>query len=51
MAKENGYAQVRLPSGEVRLIKLNCTATIGVVSNGDHPMFLSVRQVKSVIWV
>ena len=36
MAKENGYAQVRLPSGEVRLIKLNCTATIGVVSNGDH---------------
>ena len=36
MAKENGYAQVRLPSGEVRLIKLNCLATIGVVSNGDH---------------
>ncbi len=36
MAKENGYAQVRLPSGEVRLIKLNCVATIGVVSNGDH---------------
>ena len=36
MAKENGYAQVRLPSGEVRLIKLNCLATIGTVSNGDH---------------
>ncbi len=36
MAKENGYAQVRLPSGEVRLIALNCLATIGVVSNGDH---------------
>ena len=36
MAKENGYAQVRLPSGEVRLVKLNCIATIGVVSNGDH---------------
>ena len=36
MAKENGYAQVRLPSGEVRLVKLNCLATIGVVSNGDH---------------
>ena len=30
-AKENGVAQVRLPSGEVRLIKLNCLATIGVV--------------------
>ena len=29
MAKENGYAQVRLPSGEVRLVRLNCMATIG----------------------
>ena len=36
MAKENGYAQVRLPSGEVRLVRLNCMATIGVVSNGEH---------------
>ena len=29
MAKENGYGQVRLPSGEVRLVALNCKATIG----------------------
>ncbi|MEG0580200.1 MAG: 50S ribosomal protein L2 [Niameybacter sp.] len=36
MAKENGYAQVRLPSGEVRLIRLNCRACIGQVSNIDH---------------
>ena len=36
MAKENGYAQVRLPSGEVRLVRLNCMATVGVVSNGEH---------------
>ena len=36
MAKENGYAQVRLPSGEVRMIRLNCKATIGVVGNLDH---------------
>ena len=36
MAKENGYAQVRLPSGEVRLVRLNCMAVIGVVSNGEH---------------
>ena len=36
MAKENGYAQVRLPSGEVRLIRLDCKATIGEVGNGDH---------------
>ena len=36
MAKENGYAQVRLPSGEVRMVRLACMATIGVVSNGEH---------------
>ncbi|MGM9624618.1 MAG: 50S ribosomal protein L2 [Eubacteriales bacterium] len=36
MAKENGMAQVRLPSGEVRIVRLNCTATIGTVSNIDH---------------
>ncbi len=36
MAKENGYAQIRLPSGEVRLVRLDCTAVIGVVSNGEH---------------
>lgn len=36
MAKENGVAQVRLPSGEVRYIRLNCKATIGTVGNADH---------------
>ena len=36
MAKENGMAQVRLPSGEVRLIRLDCRATIGQVSNLEH---------------
>ena len=36
MAKENGYAQVRLPSGEVRMVTLNCRATIGQVGNVDH---------------
>ena len=36
MAKENGYGQVRLPSGEVRLISLNCKATVGVVGNQQH---------------
>ena len=36
MAKENGYAQVRLPSGEVRMVRLNCRATIGQVGNPDH---------------
>ena len=36
MAKENDYAQIRLPSGEVRMFRLNCKATIGVVGNHDH---------------
>ncbi|TCO75012.1 50S ribosomal protein L2 [Marinisporobacter balticus] len=36
MAKEEKYAQVRLPSGEVRLVLINCKATIGQVGNLDH---------------
>ena len=36
MAKENGYALVRLPSGELRKVPLNVKATIGVVGNSDH---------------
>ena len=36
MAKENGTAQVRLPSGEVRIIRLDCKATIGQVGNLEH---------------
>ena len=36
MAKEGAAAQVRLPSGEVRYIKMGCKATIGQVGNLDH---------------
>ena len=36
MAKENGMAQVRLPSGEYRYIRLDCMASIGQVGNIDH---------------
>ena len=36
MAKENGTAQVRLPSGEVRIVRLECKATIGQVGNIEH---------------
>jgi len=36
MAKENGMAQVRLPSGEVRIVRLDCKATIGQVGNIEH---------------
>ena len=36
MAKENGSAQIRLPSGEVRIVRLDCKATIGQVGNLEH---------------
>lgn len=36
MAKEEGYARVRMPSGEVRLVNVNCMASIGVVGNVQH---------------
>ncbi len=36
MAKEGDFAHVRLPSGEVRLINLDCHATVGQVGNVDH---------------
>jgi len=36
LGKEGEYAQVRMPSGEVRLIRQNCMATIGEVGNLDH---------------
>lgn len=36
MAKEEDYAQVRMPSGEVRLVNVNCMASIGVVGNVQH---------------
>jgi len=36
VAKEGAYAHVKLPSGEVRLVNVNCMATIGQVGNTDH---------------
>ena len=36
LAKEDTLAQVRLPSGEVRYVRMNCTACIGQVGNIDH---------------
>jgi large subunit ribosomal protein L2 len=35
-AKEGDYAQVRMPSGEIRLVNLKCRATIGQVGNAEH---------------
>lgn len=36
LAKEGDYAQIRMPSGEVRLVRQNCYATVGQVGNLDH---------------
>jgi len=36
VAKDEKYCQVKMPSGEVRMIKSECKATIGIVSNTDH---------------
>ncbi len=36
VAKEGAYAQVKLPSGEVRLININCTASMGAIGNEQH---------------
>ena len=36
MAKEGDYAQVRMPSGEVRKFRLECMASLGVVGNEQH---------------
>jgi large subunit ribosomal protein L2 len=36
MAKDGDYAQIRLPSHEVRMVHLNCRATVGQVSNSLH---------------
>jgi large subunit ribosomal protein L2 len=36
MAKEGKYATLRLPSGEMRMVPLNCRATIGIIGNIDH---------------
>lgn len=36
MAKEGDYASVRLPSGEVRMVRINCKATIGQIGNIEH---------------
>ncbi len=38
MAKEGKYATLRLPSGEMRMVPVDCRATVGVVGNGDHEL-------------
>ena len=38
MAKEGKYATLRLPSGEMRMVPIECRATVGIVGNGDHSL-------------
>jgi len=40
LAKEEGYAHIKLPSGEVRLVSTKCRASIGQVGNMDHGIIL-----------
>jgi large subunit ribosomal protein L2 len=39
MAKEKGFAQLRMPSGEIRLLKVDCRATVGQVGLIEHSSF------------
>ena len=50
MAKEGAWGQVRLPSGEVRLVHLDCRATIGQVSNADHQN-ISIGKAGRTRWL
>ena len=47
MARDGKFATVKLPSGETRLILVNCLATIGVVSNSDHQLLVSGKAGRS----
>jgi large subunit ribosomal protein L2 len=50
MAKDGDYAQVRLPSGEIRRVHLDCRATVGQVSNPDHAN-ISIGKAGRTRWL
>lgn len=50
LAKEGDYAQIRLPSSEIRKIHLDCRATIGQLSNADHQN-ISIGKAGRKRWV
>jgi len=47
MARDGKFATVKLPSGETRLILVECMATIGVISNSDHQLTVSGKAGRS----
>lgn len=50
VAKEDKYVQVKMPSGEVRMVLSNCMATIGQVSNPDHEN-ISIGKAGRMRWL
>jgi len=50
MAKEGDFAHLRLPSGEVRMVRLECKATIGVTGNPEHEI-LSIGKAGRKRWI
>jgi large subunit ribosomal protein L2 len=50
MAKENEFAHIKLPSGEIRLVSLDCHATIGQISNIEHEA-ISIGKAGRVRWL
>ena len=50
MAKEGDYATIRMPSGEMRLIRLDCRATIGQVGNEEHEN-ISIGKAGRARWM
>jgi len=47
MARDGKFATVKLPSGETRLVLVNCMATIGVILNSDHQLLVSGKAGRS----
>ncbi len=47
MARDGKFATVKLPSGETRMILVDCMATVGVVSNSDHQLIVSGKAGRS----
>ncbi|MEC4116079.1 MULTISPECIES: 50S ribosomal protein L2 [Myroides] len=47
VARDGKYATIKMPSGEIRLILLECMATIGAVSNHDHQLIVSGKAGRS----
>ena len=47
MAREGKFATIKMPSGETRLIQINCYASIGAVSNSDHQLIVSGKAGRS----